>query len=347
MPHVPFLCRFGDFLRERFKDPSSPPKAAPYIRYGGNFLERQPYAIGGVTGYGFAVDGDIPKMQALCDKTLNLSGDAHYQVISKSVFITFFRMEHLASTVSDDAAKGFFKETELNFTLLLAKGKRVGGIFIPVRLVWHMPYLWVNSSEAMIAGRDVYGFPKQYGTVEMPLLPGEPAHFEAAGEVLHKFGSASFGAVQPIVRARRTDADALELQTPIATLEEAAAEFIKEAIRISDPLLFIGTALADLSAKHLLALVFLKQLPSIVDGNLACYQSIAEASYDLTSFNGAGFLKGDYEVVIFKHDSVPIAAELGLAGTDSDGNARLRPHASYFADIDFTFNKAEEIWVAP
>lgn len=144
MPHIPFLCRLGDFLRERFSAPTRPPQSVPFIRYGGNFLERQPYAIGGVTGYGFAVDGDIPKMQALCDKTLNLSGAAHYEVISKSVFITFFRMERLASTLPEDRLKGSFKETELNITLLLAKGKMVCGVFVPERLVWHMPYLWVN-----------------------------------------------------------------------------------------------------------------------------------------------------------------------------------------------------------
>jgi hypothetical protein len=129
-------------------------------------------------------------------------------------------------------------------------------------------------------------------------------------------------------------------------LESAAVEFLKEAVRVANPLLFAGTALADLTHKHLLALVFLRQLPSIADGDFACYQSIAEASYDLTKFNGAGFLKGDYEVEIFHQDSVPLAAELGLP-TDPDGHARLKPHVSYFADVDFTFNQGKEIWVAP
>jgi hypothetical protein len=161
--------------------------STPYIRYGGNFLLRQPYAIGGVMGCGFGVDGDLEKMQALCDKTLNLSGDTCYRVISKTVFITFFRMNHLASTIPVDAAKGFFGETELNVTLLLAAGKMIGPIFVPHRLVWHMPYLWLDSSEAMIAGRDVYGFPKKYGKVTMPLAEGQPAVFNVAAEVLPNF----------------------------------------------------------------------------------------------------------------------------------------------------------------
>ena len=319
----------------------------PYIRYGGNFLPRQPYAIGGVTGYGFAVDGKLADMQALCDKTLNLSGDTCYRVVSQTVFITFFRMNHLASTIPADAAQGYFSETELNVTLLLAAGKMIGPIFVPHRLVWHMPYLWVNSNVAMIAGRDVYGFPKQYGDVSMPLAEGQPALFSAAGEVLHNFSPQTESCVRTIVSARRTDADTLEFQSPFESVETAAAEFLREAVRIHDPLLFAGSALADLTQRHLLALVFLRQLPSILDGSLACYQSIAEASYDLTKFNGAGFLKGDYEVEIFKHDSVPMAAELGLPASDPDGNARLKPHVSYFADIDFTFNQANEIWVAP
>jgi len=318
----------------------------PYIRYGGNFLARQPYAIGGVTGYGFGADGDLAKMQALVDRTLNLSPDTRYRVLSKTVFITFFRMNRLVSTVPEDAAKGYFSETELNFTLLLAAERKVGAVFLPERLVWHMPYLWVDSNQAMIAGRDVYGFPKQYGTVTMPLAPGQPALFSAAGEVLHTFDPQSQGAVYPIVHARRTDAPTLELDSPLGAIEAAVAKFLAEAVRISNPLLFAGTALADLTAKHLLALVFLRQLPSIVDADCACYQSIAEASYDLTQFHGAGFLKGDYEVEIYKHDSVPIAEELGFAATDAAGNARLKPHCSYFAGIDFTFNQAQEIWTA-
>jgi len=320
--------------------------SVPFIRYGGNYLAQQPYAIGGVTGYGFAVDGDLAKMQALCDRTLNLNPGTRYRVVSKTVFITFFRMQRLASTVPADAAQGYFSETELNFTLLLAAEKKVGPIFVPERLVWHMPYLWVNSNQAMIAGRDVYGFPKQYGTISMPLAPGQPALFSAAGEVLHTFNPQTQGAVFPIVTARRTDAQSLELDSPLGTVEAAFAELLAEAIRIPNPLLFAETALADLTAKHLLALVFLRQLPSIVDADCACYQSIAEASYDLTKFHGAGFLKGDYEVEIFKHDSVPIAEELGFAATDAAGNARLKPHASYFAGIDFTFSQAEEIWTA-
>jgi len=318
----------------------------PYIRYAGNFLLRQPYAIGGVTGYGFGADGDLAKMQALIDKTLNLSGDACYRVISKTVFITFFRMNHLASTIPADAAKGFVCETELNITLLLAAGKMEGPFFVPHRLVWHMPYLWLDSNNAMIAGRDVYGFPKQYGNVTMPLTEGQPATFGVAGEVLHQFSPQTQGSVQPIISARRTDADALEFESPFQTAETAATEFLKETVRISNPLLFAEAVIADLAQSHLLALVFLRQLPSIVDGNLACYQSIAEASYNLTKFNGAGFLKGDYEVEIFHHDSVPIAAELGIA-VDAAGNAVLKPHVSYYADIDFTFNQAKEIWVAP
>ena len=320
--------------------------SVPYIRYGGNFLLRQPYAIGGVTGYGFGADGDLEKMQALCDKTLNISGDTCYRVISRTVFITFFRMTHLVSTIPADAAKGIFSETELNITLLLAAGKMIGPIFVPHRLVWHMPYLWVDSNEAMIAGRDVYGFPKQYGAVTMPLAEGQPADFSLSGEFLHRFCPQAQSSAQTIIRARRTDSALLEFQSPMESVETAAAEFLKEAVRVSNPLLFAGTALADLTHEHLLALVFLRQLPSIMNGDLACYQSIAETSFDLTKFTGAGFLKGDYEVEIFRQDSAPIAAELGFA-TNADGDALIHPHVSYFADIDFTFNQATEIWVAP
>ena len=133
----------------------------PLIRYAGNAIVPQPFAIRQARACGFAVEGDRAKMQALCDKTLNLAPATRYRVLSSTVLITFMRMERLASTQPAAAACGSFAETELNVSLLLAAEEKHGPVWLPHRLVWNMPYLWLDSSSAMIAGRDIYGFPKQ------------------------------------------------------------------------------------------------------------------------------------------------------------------------------------------
>jgi hypothetical protein len=81
--------------------------SVPFIRYGGNFIPRQPYGIRGVTGYGFAANGDLSKIQALCDKTLSFGNAApYYKVISPTVLFTFIKMDRLSSADPVDVNKG-------------------------------------------------------------------------------------------------------------------------------------------------------------------------------------------------------------------------------------------------
>ena len=316
----------------------------PFIRYGGNFVVQQPFVIRQTQAFGFAVDGDRDRLQALCDKTLNLAPTTRYTVLSSTVLVAFMRMDRLCSTVPASAACGTFTERELNISILLAAEEKVGPVWLPARLVWHMPYLWLDSSNALIAGRDIYGFPKQYGGIAMPSREGEPAEFRATGEVLPCFAPQTHACIEPIATARRTDAPTLEFAAPFAEIAGAAGAFVREVMRLTDPLLFLGASLADLTAEHLLNLVFLRQLPSIVDGSRACYQAIAEASSLPRGFHGGGFLRGDYALEIPHHDSAPWAYELGIAARPAA--VAVQPHAAFHLDVDFELSAGREIWTA-
>lgn len=316
----------------------------PFIRYGGNFFVQQPFVIRQAQTFGFAVDGDRDRLQALCDRTLNLSPSTRYTVVSSTVLVAFMRMARLCSAVPAAAACGSFTERELNISILLAAEEKVGPVWLPARLVWHMPYLWLDSSHAMTAGRDIYGFPKQYGSIAMPSREGEPAEFRATGEVLPCFAPQTHACTESLATARRTDAPTLEFADPFAEIAGAAGAFVREVMRITDPLLFLGASLADLAAEHLLNLVFLRQLPSIVDGSRACYQAIAEASSLPRALHGGGFLRGDYALEIPHHDSAPWAYELGIAARPAA--VAVQPHAAFHLDVDFELSAGREIWTA-
>lgn len=316
----------------------------PFIRYGGNFLVQQPFVIRQARTFGFAVDGDRERLQALCERTLNLSPTTRYTVVSSTVLVAFMHMNRLCSGVPEAAACGTFKERELNISILLAAEEKTGPVWLPARLVWHMPYLWLDSSSALVAGRDIYGFPKQHGSIAMPSREGEPAEFRAAGEVLPCFDPQTHASIEPIATVRRIDAPGLEFADPIAGIAGAAAAFVKEVMRITEPLLFAGAGLADLTAEHLLNLVFLRQLPSIEDGSRACYQAIAEASSLPRALHDGGFLRGDYALEIPHHDSAPWAHELGIAANPE--TVTVRPHAAFHLDVDFDLSVGREIWTA-
>ena len=316
----------------------------PFIQYAGNSIVRNPFSLRQVKTFCFAVTADPQRIQALVDRTLNLALDTRYKAVSPTVLISYMRMDRLSSTPPAEAAHGSFTEHELNVSFLLAAEERRGLLWLPARLVWFLPYLWLDSNNAMIAGRDIYGFPKQYGTLTMPLAEGEKAVFSAASEVLHRFGPAERAAILPIATTRRTDAAALEFERPFAELASAAETFAKEVLRITDPFLFIGASLADLTAEHLVNLAFLRQLPRIQGSARACFQSVVESSTLLRGFRAGGFLSGDYEIEIPHHDSVPWAQEIGLAPGAAD--VTVQPHAGFHLDIDFDFTAGREIWTA-
>lgn len=319
--------------------------AVPFIRYAGNFLVQQPFALRRARTFGFAVDGDRDRLQALCDRCLNLAPDTRYTVVSSTVLLAFMDMARVSSALPAEAARGAFTERELNVSILLAAEEKHGPLWLPKRLVWHMPLLWLDSSNAMIAGRDIYGFPKQYGRIAMPRAEGEKAKFSAKSEVLHRFDPAARAELLPVATVRRTDAAAVEFERPFGLLAGVIGGFVEEVLRLTDPLLFLGASLGDLTADRLLNFVFLRQLPSIVDSSRACYQSIAEASSLPRGFHGGGFLRGDFAVTIPYHDSVPWAYELGLTAHRAD--VTLQPHAAFHLDVDFDLSAGREIWTAP
>jgi len=319
----------------------------PFIRYGGNFVPRQPYNIEGVNGYGFAANGDQEKIQALVDKTLNFrKSDLVYRVISPTVVFSFLKLNTLRSAEAEDAQKGAYSETEFSVTILLAAGKHVAGLFIPERVVWYMPYLWLDSGTAMISGREIYGYPKQYGKVNMPLSDGDPAVFGVSTEVITHFAPNARSSIQPLIGVHRTDAAALEYANGFEAIEDAVEGFLSEVMHLNLAELAAGTFIEVLTLHHLLSLVFLRQLPDIADGSRASYQSIAEAPFEVTQFRGAGFLSGQYAIDINSHDSAPIATELGFEPADGAQNARITPHLGFHLDFDFRLEAGSEIWVA-
>ena len=308
--------------------------AQNYETYGGNFILRPPYAIEQMTGYGVAVNGDLNAMQKLCDRTLNANGThPRYIAVAPTVLFTFMNMGRVRCVNPPESGHGFFTEKELNVTMLLAAIDEDG-----IRLVWYMPYLWLDSGAALIAGRDVYGFPKQLATVTMPLVPGDPARMSANGEVLHRFGSGA-ATREDIVTIRRTDAPNLAFASSVPNITDALAILLQSVLNIDPGFLPIGSLLPQIQVNNLL-MTWMRQLPSFTNFKESCFRSVVEAPFSVTTFRDAGLLAGNYELVIPQHDSVNIAGELGL-GT---GDVTVSAMAAYHMSFDFQFADGRELW---
>lgn len=97
----------------------------------------------------------------------------------------------------------------------------------------------------------------------------------------------------------------------------------------------------------LLTLVFLKQLRHIADGAHACYQAVTETPFAVTALSQAHILDGDYDITIPRFDSVPLAADFGLLGADSQGDIHQQAKFAYFLNFDFRLKAGKEVWVGP
>ncbi len=315
-----------------------------YVETGGSVPLRQPYAISGVSGFIFGLEGDRQKITRTCQRALATHGSYTFEAPTGLVLFCFLKMQRLQSESAPDDAKGAIRESELNVAIPLLM--RAPGELLP-RLVFYMPYLWVDSGAALIAGREIYGFPKQLATIRMPAALDEPAEFSVEGEVFTHFERGKMATRGTIARVHRLDARPAAGHGSIRDrLEELVEDARASAFGVSLPPPL--DRLLPRPLDPLLSLVFLKQFRAISgDGSQACYRSVAQAAFEITELRRAQRLAGDYEIEIPRHDSVPLADELGFPAADATGLLRQRARFAWFADYDFRLQAGRELWVAP
>jgi len=310
-----------------------------YVSRPGENVHLQPYDCNAAKLYGFYLKADPATVQArLVDPILNAptGGACAYQVVGDLVLISFADAAHCGSTLPPDSGIGFVRELSCTLWIpLLAPASATG----PERLVFYPAYISVDNSWSFAAGREVYGFPKSYGPMEIP--SGDPAAFMASALVMPTFGPNNQGVVAPLVTIKRTGPLSHDktLWNDLLEAIGAVVDIWKEAN---------GPALLPELIKDLIGLalhkevpgVFLKQFRDATDGTRACYQAIIEAGSFVTAFRGGGVLDGDYAVTLPDYASHPIASDLGLAAGD------YPLELGFHADFDFTIAAGREIWRA-
>ena len=301
---------------------------ADYVSYGGNFLLPAPYECKQVRGYGVAVDGDRAKMQALVNRLLNRKGGGpEYFVVLPTVLFTFMHMGVMQCAGHPEL--GCFSERELNITFMLAA---VDGL--SVRVVWFMPYLWLDCGPALLAGRDIFGFQKQMAQVTIPQW-GEAAELAATAEVLH-VQDGSPGEMLDVFRMRRAGG-ILERRSNATNAFEALDILINSVLLTTGAsILPAGLPMPGIDLKNLV-MAFVRQLPSRENFDVTCFRAVGEAPFSIV-LRSAGLLEGNYEAVIPEHASVRLARDLGIP---SDGTPA---RAAYHLDIDFTLGAGRDLW---
>jgi len=305
-----------------------------YISRGGDTAFAPPYSLNETKLYGFFLEGTLENLQTLCDKYLNIPGQDQFQYrpAANRVLMVFDTIAHINSTQPPGSDKGFFSEAgEVMFWVLTEARKQEGSKFVVDHHAWFIPYIFVDSTPAMVLGREVYGFPKELGKFQIPADTSHPQKFSLETLVLQPFSPQSETTWRTIINVENTQAEKGDI--PIKPWTDFSQVF--EEIST----LFEEVKVDKKCPTHLeIPMVFLKQFRDVRDGDKACYQAIVEATATLEKLHhGFPYLRQKFEVTIENFDSHPIVTELGL-------KLKQTAQLAFWLNFDFSFGNGTEIW---
>jgi len=313
-----------------------------YVETGGELVFRQPFVAEGVRMYSFVLEADTARLDRYLERSFNepLRERFGYRSIGRHVLLNFVSTRKLSAGRPDEF--GFLDELEVAIWILAEDHNDKG-----LDPVWSVPYMFVASPAPLATGREVYGFPKQFGHIDIPDdRDHAPERMCLSGPALTAFDPAGVVEDKEIIRVER---DGLpEKLVPIwdsgpgpdqFTLGKALAQRRGHRLDVLKTTLAewrILAALGDQLLRRTVPIVLLKQFRSVVDADRACYQAVVGVDLKMTAFRKLGLLPDDYAVTLTKLANEPFARELGLA-LDS------KPKTAFWLDFDFTIGGATSV----
>lgn len=285
-----------------------------YVEYGARTTAPPPFSFEDGRFRGYLLKGDAHLIELMCDRVLGApaNGVATYKPMLGPFVL--LQVGHFGKIYSEDprfSSWGYAEESQLSlFIPVLARG---GGA--PARVCMFCPFMIVDNPVSMAGGREIYGYPKTLGVFDPSTALGDPLRVEAFGG---NFDPADRAEWRPLLTIART-ATGAALSTSSSDVPKSYT--LEETL----PLLGCLSQLAELVSLDLgaveaiiraLALkqsqqVFLKQFRDAQGGPGACYRAIVEAPLEYLSSKITPSLE-QWEVVIDRLDSDPIASELGI-----------------------------------
>jgi uncharacterized protein with NAD-binding domain and iron-sulfur cluster len=302
-----------------------------YIYQGGSVMMHSPLQLKNADMYGFFVRGDLAKLQATLDGTLNAVAGARmrFKAISPYVLITFTQVNHADSAAPVDHAKGWITEIDIVTWIMVGAMDDEGEL---AHIYYYPAHIFVDDAMALINGRELFGYPKYLCEYE---IGAQRCALSAKG--FHPFSPETKIALHPLLEVNATQANGDERE--ISSLLELIEQAIELFASIPD---FFNMDIAgwediiSLLRNPRIDQIFLKQFPDSV-GLMAVYQAILAAPATIDKIHGGKLLGHDYEAVLHAFDSFPLNDTLGL---QLGAQQAILP---YYLNFDFTAQPGEEL----
>lgn len=293
--------------------------------------------IGAMTNAFALKVADPARLQATVDHFLNApaNGAVQYLVLGELIFVTFMHAERLTSGAE---AVGWQPDDEAAFWVpLIARGPTGQ----PDRLVFWMPYITISVSEGMTTGREIWGFFKQTGEVDVAAHGSDPLHFQARAMSYDPLATDTEGKVIPLVTI---DGPGGSIAAEWHDLE-STMRALHELWRGGETTVPTGGGFILNTLEHLLLgeveLVNLKQFRDAADSSLACYQALIEGPCTIRKIHGAGLLPAGFTATIANPESNRLASYLGLPLTGP-----IPVEFATWVKMDFAAMPGREVWKA-
>jgi hypothetical protein len=138
-------------------EPQTPPLLAPTP---GDIVGAPPYRATGCLMQGLFLKGDRDAQQRFCDTVLNgpAAGALTFRAVTDQVLVTALYVDTMSSLDPVDSRKGVTQEWDVAFWSAVHGG--ASGAPDAWRTYWLPSFMFVDSTWAMAAGREIYGYPK-------------------------------------------------------------------------------------------------------------------------------------------------------------------------------------------
>jgi hypothetical protein len=315
--------------------------AAQYVTHGGDISFPGPVVCEGANLYCFILAGQPQNLQALCRKVFTdpSGGQAYYVPISHYFMLT---VGYVPKIYSPSFKVGYTPEAQAVVWIPTAAVRPSGAKLIAERFAMFPAYTIVSNPFSLATGREMNGFFKGFGWVDVPESDTviNPARLGVDVYGVKKYAVDSTTARYPLFELTRQNGEDGKSGNEWASLEEAFND-LRTQLKTHDPnpivpSLELGFNLIDDLLHRSMPLVFLKQFRNAANDGGVAYQAVLEEPTVIQRFRGIQLID-EYQFTLYDTiDSYPWAAELGVA--------TQKALLSFKFEMDFTIGRATEIW---
>lgn len=316
----------------------------PFRYIDGSMAFPPPFQEKGSYFRNFVYTVDIKKLQKVCDNWFNIpsNGQVYYQPLLPIVLVTFGDAQRAHPDILPYKDWGYIPYKEVIFSIFTVRLIKKGGIWLADHVGALVPYIFVDDSIVMAAGREVYGMPKIMSNIQLPEHIHEgPQKYSVASVSTQQFNPNTAFQNLPIAGIEQEEGSA-KGQSPHRWADmKTAFEEIKHLVfggnHITLPDFDLIVEMGKVFLEQKLPFSSLRQLRSIDSSDTADYQSIVDFYAKMTKFESAGLLHGNYALNLPDNALFPIAQDLGL----KDGQLA---DAAFWLKWDFIFETGTNIW---